>query len=111
PQGLALFDAAWRRPEAALVPARLDLAALPTATAPVPQLLRALTGPAAPLRGADISGRGGTTGASGRRQAASNRASPWGVAKGSSPGRASRWRSAAARCPVSPVRSAHRPQA
>ncbi|MCC3770853.1 type I polyketide synthase, partial [Streptomyces sp. UNOC14_S4] len=43
PQGLALFDAAWERPDAVLVPARLDLALLRTPSASVPPLLRALT--------------------------------------------------------------------
>ncbi|MER5356496.1 SDR family NAD(P)-dependent oxidoreductase, partial [Kitasatospora sp. NPDC002551] len=56
PQGLALFDAAWQRPEAALVPARLDLAALRATTGPVPPLLRALAGPASPRRAAATDG-------------------------------------------------------
>ncbi|MFE5533456.1 SDR family NAD(P)-dependent oxidoreductase, partial [Embleya sp. NPDC056538] len=45
-QGLALFDAAWQADEAALIPARLDLAALraQAATQPVPPLLRGLVG-------------------------------------------------------------------
>ncbi|MFE2110764.1 SDR family NAD(P)-dependent oxidoreductase, partial [Kitasatospora sp. NPDC059463] len=55
-QGLALFDAAWQRPEPALVPARLDLAALRAATGPVPPLLRALAGPASPRRAAAADG-------------------------------------------------------
>ncbi|WP_160161894.1 type I polyketide synthase, partial [Embleya hyalina] len=45
-QGLALFDAAWQTDEAALIPARLDLAALraQAATQPVHPLLRGLVG-------------------------------------------------------------------
>ncbi|MFE2729345.1 SDR family NAD(P)-dependent oxidoreductase, partial [Kitasatospora sp. NPDC059327] len=57
-QGLALFDTARERPDAVLVPARVDLAALRAPSAPVQPLLRDLAGPRAPGRtaGADATG-------------------------------------------------------
>ncbi|WP_437670504.1 type I polyketide synthase [Sorangium sp. So ce131] len=50
-EGLALFDAAWSRPEAALAPIRLDLAALRAQLSAPPRLLGALVR-AAPRRAA-----------------------------------------------------------